>query len=203
MSILSKHSNAEKITMRSKKAIALTLLSAFLLLAVATQAQNGSYSNLTLQPRSEATALRYSLFGTVTPVATGFAVRGGSGIQLIATGVLIGPSLGYFYGGCTVRGITGIGIRVGLVALTAVAADAAARSSSGGSSGSFLEGVGAVLGVALVGSCVITIHAIYDIAKVKSTVRKHNRQFQERSLSLVPTYFPDLDAAGLALQLTF
>lgn len=189
--------------MKGNTLVTLTLLTAFLLLAVATQAQNGSSSNLTLQPRSEATALRYSLFGTVTPVATGFAVRGGSGIQLIATGVLIGPSLGYFYGGCTVRGIKGIGIRVGLVALTAVAADAAARSSSGGSSGSFLEGVGAVLGVALVGSCVITIHAVYDIAKVKSKVRKHNEKLRARSLGIVPTYSPNSDAPGLALQLTF
>jgi hypothetical protein len=188
--------------MKSRRSVTLTLLGAFLLLlTAASQAQNGGYSNLTFQPKSAGAALRCSLFGTVVPVATGIATIAMAdkvqlitrGMLLVGSGIVVGPSVGYFYGGCGGRGGTGIAIRLGLGALTSgVMAVGASPSNEG-----FL------LGALLVGSGLATIHAIYDVAKVKSTVRKHNERLQARSLGVVPTYLPDSDAPGLALQLTF
>ena len=188
--------------MRSRRSVTLTLLGAFLLLTAATQAQDRGYSNLTFQPKSEGAASAWSLLGTAIPVATGIAMAHNHelvtpGVLLVASGIIVGPSLGYFYGGCGNRGGTGIAIRLGLGTLTFGGMVIGASSSSG------WDGLGIAVGVFLAGSGVITIHALYDIAKVESTVRKHNQKMQARSLGIVPTYSPDSDAAGLALQMTF
>lgn len=201
--------------MKGRRSVTLTLLGAFLLLlTAASQAQHGGYSNLTFQPKSEATALRYSLFGTVLPIATGIAMFHSEklfapGLFLGAAGIMVGPSLGYFYGGCTGRGLTGTGIRFGVAGLAAalaaaMVAESRKRHSTGGDGGwGYFEVRDEVAPMLVIGSSIIVIDTIYDIAKVKSTVRKHNEKMQARSLSIVPTYSPDSDAAGLALQITF
>jgi hypothetical protein len=191
--------------MRSRRSVALTLLGAFLLLlTAASQAQDGPYIPPTFQPKSEDKALRYSLFGTVAPVTAGIALACDDqltmpGLLLVASGIMVGPSLGYYYGSCGGRGGKGIAVRLGLSALTYGLGAFFYYTTD--YSGSGVEDV--TPGVLVAGSAAVTIHAICDIAKVKSTVRKHNEKIQARSLGIVPTYSPDSDAPGLALQLTF
>jgi len=176
------------------------------LLAVLVFAFSGSISaqtigedNQVIQLKSETTALQYSLYGTLFPVGISLASK--SGYELAIAGVLVGPSLGYFYGGKADRGMKGILIRTGTVALTWVIGGIAAQSAGGGFSG--LE---AAIKVCAVGAGVVLIEAIYDIATVKSTVRKHNeelRQKNQTSVTLLPKYFADSGAGGLELRITF
>jgi hypothetical protein len=198
MSILSKHSDTEEVTMKVKTLVTLTLLTAFLPLAVATQAKDRGYSNLTFQPKSEGAALCWSLLGTVVPVV-GTSVAGGEFV-LATAGIFVGPSLGYFYGGETARGLKGIAIR-GCVATASllIGAELGLEFDIFGTGDADDDGW-AIVGL---GAGFVMGHAIYDIAKVKSTVRKHNEKLRARSLGIVPTYSPNSDAAGLALQMTF
>jgi hypothetical protein len=192
MSVLSKHSNTEEVTMKGKTLVALTLLSAFLLLTVTAQAQDRGSDGLTYQPKSETTALMLSLSGTVIPV--GLAVAEVFEPRWVITGIFVGPSLGYFYGGEPGRGLKGIAIRGGV---------ATASVLVGAELGLDIWGDGGGWWVVLAGTAFVVGDAIYDVARVRSTVRKHNEKLQARSLGIVPTYPPDSDAPGLALQLTF
>lgn len=193
MSILSKHSNAEEVTMKGKTLVTLTLLSALLLLAVATQAQESGSGNLTYQPKSEASALMLSLSGTVIPVGAALAEVVEPGWVL--TGIFLGPSLGYFYGGEAGRGLKGIAIRGGVATASVLIGAELGLDIWGGDTGGW--------GVVLAGTVFVVGDAIYDVARVRSTVRKHNEKLQAGSLGIVPTYSADSDAPGLALQMTF
>ena len=139
-----------------------------------------------------------SLSGTVIPV--GAALAEAVQPQWVITGIFLGPSLGYFYGGEAGRGLKGIAVRGSVAAASLlVGAELGLEFNIFGTGDADDEG----WPIVILGAAFVTGHAIYDIAKVKGAVRKHNHQLQERSLSVVPTYFPDSDAAGLALQLTF
>src|SRR6185312_2151270 len=62
--------------------------------------------------KSESTALRCSLLGTMVPIGVGtFLVGGGAGASVVLGGAVIGPSLGHFYAGRPWRAAIGIGIR--------------------------------------------------------------------------------------------
>ena len=153
-------------------------------------------------PKSEGAALRYSLFGTLLPLGTG-AIMGaagefdGSEMVIMATGLVVGPSIGYFYGGCPGRGVAGIGTRIGLSAATAVGMCIA------GSGGDGYGSLGGVVAVGLAGSCAVALHALIDIGEVKGAVREHNCAWTQTPIRVVPAYFADSGAGGLQLQLTF
>lgn len=163
-----------------------------------------------LKLKSETKALRWSLLGTLVPITTGV----GTGILysrpnddpapalvLIGSGLLIGPSLGYFYGGKSDRGMKGVLIRTGIEVVTMVGAGIAV-SSGGGDFGDFGNVVAAFI-VLAVGQGLVLAHGIYDIAKVKSEVRKYNQSLQETTLMVAPKYFADSGAPGLQLRITF
>lgn len=179
--------------MKGKTLVTLTLLSALLLLAVATQAQESGSGNLTYQPKSEASALMLSLSGTVIPVGAALAEVVEPGWVL--TGIFLGPSLGYFYGGEAGRGLKGIAIRGGVATASVLIGAELGLDIWGGDTGGW--------GVVLAGTVFVVGDAIYDVARVRSTVRKHNEKLQAGSLGIVPTYSADSDAPGLALQMTF
>jgi hypothetical protein len=154
------------------------------------------------QPKSEEAALRYSLFGTLLPLGTGAIMGaagefGGSEIVIMGTGLVVGPSLGYFYGGCPGRGVAGIGTRIGVSAATAVGMCIASKSGNGWVS------LGGVVTVGLAGSCFVAIHALVDVGEVKGAVREHSLASTKTPIRVVPTYFADSGAGGLQLQLTF
>jgi len=124
---------------------------------------------------------------------------------LIFSGIFLGPSAGYFYGGCPGRGVKGVLLRVGTGALTAVAASAAASSYESDEALDF-SGIAAAATVGAIGSGMILIEAIIDIAKVKGAIEKNNIERTRQAgtnVKLLPRYFADSNAGGLELNITF
>jgi hypothetical protein len=114
-------------------------------------------------------------------------------VTLILSGVIVGPSLGYFYGGCTKKGFISIGKRIGI------------------SGGTFLLGYMAFTdvsgddytpGLILISGGVLTIASAYhDIAVVDDTVRKHNASLA--NISIAPTYISSSGAPGVEVMVRF
>jgi hypothetical protein len=123
-------------------------------------------------------------------------------VVIIASGIVIGPSSGYFYGRCAGRGANGIMLRVITGVATVVAACAVARSGESNEWMDFsnLYDAGMVAGI---GAGIVIIEAAYDLARVKSTVRGHNEKALNISISLSPKIFSDGNAPGLELRAMF
>ncbi|OGC91795.1 MAG: hypothetical protein A2W25_03505 [candidate division Zixibacteria bacterium RBG_16_53_22] len=169
-----------------------------LLLWVSPMAQDIGRDLKTPEPKNPSTALALSVGATIIPIATGLArIENDDGTWLIAIpGVFVGPAVGYFYGGCTGRGMQGILTRTAIGALGLIVASQAANGRSG------MESIGA--GVAVIGafSVIIGVDAIYDIAVVQKTVKEQNRR-KTLSLSLIPNFFPESDGYGLMISMAF
>jgi len=108
--------------------------------------------------------------------------------------LVIGPSPGYFYGGLAERGIIGMGIRGGGLAIIIT-----------GIMNSPLvdveEGQGGLL---IIGGLAIAIGStIYDLVKVRGAVEKHNLKVREKMLKISPTYIPQAKAFGITIQVRF
>jgi hypothetical protein len=118
-----------------------------------------------------------SLACTLVPVAAALLdVPGGE--TAAAAGAFIGPAVGYFYGGCTGRGVQGILIRGGIAVVgVAVAVGGAAY---GGFEETPDDYPYAIAGVGIL----FAASAIYDIAVVGRHVQKRN---VEHRLSFEPT----------------
>lgn len=114
-------------------------------------------------------------------------------VALILSGIIIGPSIGYFACGKVEQGVNGIVIR-SLI-----------------SSSSFLLGVklGSIRGgifTMMIGSVVTIGFAIKDIVSVDDPVQKNDKDIScsaAPSLRIAPAYFADSGAAGLQLNLNF
>lgn len=155
--------------------------------------------------KSESTALTLSLASTLAPLALGIALiaadgddydsgsTGEIGAVLAGSALYFGPAVGYWYGGAAGRGWKGVGIRFAVGAATTLGALAICggdRCSIWGDDDGATAGAGLLL---LAGGGFILGSAIYDIAKVKSHVRKANEEKLQRSgveLSLAPTLSP-------------
>lgn len=156
---------------------------------------------------SESAAFGRSLWGTIVPVSVGLVIGAGNegpngnaetgalGFLAFTGGLVVGPSLGYFYAGERGRAWRGLGLRVlGFGALIGAAA------ASWGCYGNECKTAGAV---ALVGSVMTLGSGVYDIATVRGAVRRRNEHAQGVSINVEPTYSSRQRAAGIALQLTF
>jgi len=201
---------------------------AMLLLTTSARAQGEFPYYSSPQLKSENTALKYSAASTVVPIAAGvlwwsldspekvnyFDHYGGYigsyhkepdrtvPLLLISTGIMVGPSIGYFYGGRATRGMTGLCIRAGTAVLTAIVADAVANNQPD----VFLAETFAGYAVGIAGSIVIIIESIYEIAAVRGAVREHNNEFirhQGSSVTLFPVYFAQSETVGLGINVNF
>ncbi len=150
---------------------------------------------------SEGTAFTLSLAGTLAGWGLLLASTGrdtwdtpseaSSALTCVAiAGLMAGPSLGYFYGGCWGRGLLMTAVRVG-VSLGVLAYSLNNDEED-------LTGLGyAYLGV-LLGT------AIYECATVKSAVRKHNAaHMAQRGLTVAAAPFVLPKGAGLHVRLSF
>jgi len=105
-------------------------------------------------------------------------------------GIMVGPSLGNFYGGLWGRGLLMTGLRVG-VSVAAIAYSMYYDEADN-------TAVVALWLGTLIGS------AIYECATVKSAVRKHNAaRIAKRNMKLAVAPFPVRRGAGLSVQLSF
>jgi len=136
--------------------------------------------------KSENKAFNLSLWSTLIPTIT---------IVASPLGLIAGPSMGYFYGGAPGRGWLGIGIRTAGVG-GMIVSFAASWDCSGSECGTGLAFF--TLGAAItVGS------AIYDIATVKSIVRKHNQSLRKTGWMITPKFLAKHKAGILELRLRF
>jgi hypothetical protein len=169
--------------------------------------------------KSEDTALWLSLGSTLLPLAAGGVMIAASdaegslstaGALLVSSGLYFGPAVGYWYGGASGRGWKGVGIRLG----TGIAAGLAITLICGDNNcnGSVFDdddvrSATAASLVALAATGVILGSAIYDLARVKSHVRKANEQKLRdsgASLSVLPVVSPaNGGTAGLVAQVRF
>jgi len=167
--------------------------------------------------KSEDTALWLSLGSTLLPLAAGGVMIAVSdaegslntaGALLVSTGLYFGPAVGYWYGGASGRGWMGTGIRVGTglaagLAIVAICGDDNCGIWDDGDEGA----VAAASLLALAATGVILGSAIYDLAKVKSHVRKANEdklRDSGASLSVLPVVSPaNGGTAGLVAQVKF
>lgn len=197
----------------SKRTITLAAgLCWFVIISTAT-AQVNPLDTLTLHLKSPGEAQAISALSTIGPVACGLlsATQGEDNygtpeVVLILSGITVGPSTGYFYGGKTARGFTGIGVRVGIGAVTAMAAAGAAANAAKDNQGFGFPELEAAMSVGVVGAGIIAISAIYDIAAVRSAVEKRNSELINRSqtsVKMFPKYFADSGAGGLQLTVSF
>ena len=169
--------------------------------------------------KSEDKALWLSLGSTLLPMGAGALMVAASddgtsletvGALLIGSGFNFGPAVGYWYGGAAGRGWKGVGIRLGTGLLTSLGVLAICGGTGGENCNVFDsdngDSVAAASIVMLAGLGVMAFSAVYDIAKVKSHVRKANdeKRRQAPQLSLVPVVSPaNGGTAGLAGRVRF
>lgn len=138
--------------------------------------------------KSEKTALRYSLIGTLAPTAT---------LILAYPSLLIGPSMGYFYADEPGRAWKGIGIRA-----LATGGMISAFGICGWDCGEGDSEYNIAWAVFLASSGAFVGSAIYDIATVERTVRHHNESLQI-SWTVAPVYSPRDRTIGLRIGMRF
>lgn len=169
-----------------------------------------------LNLKSEDTAMWLSLGSTLLPVAAGAVMIAASddesslntaGAILASSGLYIGPAVGYWYGGASGRGWKGVGIRLGTGLVAGLAITLICTSGDCGYFDNDSGSTTAVSLVALAATGVILGSAIYDLAKVKSHVRKANEaklRDSGASLSVLPVVSPaNGGTAGLVAQVRF
>lgn len=145
-----------------------------------------------IQPpfKSPSTAFKYSLWGTIAPLPT---------LVLTLPAIIVGPSLGYFYGGKPGRAWLGIGLRTaglgGMVSSFAICG----WDCGPGDSGYDIAWV-----VFLAGGGLTVVSAIVDIASVKRDIRERNEKLSTKTqLSAGPMYFPMTKTVGVGISLRF
>jgi hypothetical protein len=189
-----------------------------------TSAQDKTSFNSNYKPKSERKTLMWSVSGTVLPVATGLGIlftdkdkikRSYNAytdkwytyrespnptlpIVLLCSGIIIGPSLGYFYGGESDYGWKGIAIRSTTCLGALIGAEMASQET-----GEVWNGWSVWSGVFFICSGVALVNSITDITKVRGAIREHNQFIRETAISLTPKYFADSGAGGLELRMTF
>jgi hypothetical protein len=123
-------------------------------------------------------------------------------VALICGGLILGPSAGYFAGGCPERGLSGILLRTATAGLTvgivAVAANAAKDDE-------FLDfsNIAAAVTFGAVGATAILFEAAYDISHVKQAVRLQALQKKKAVVSVAPALFGGGNAPGMELKVIF
>jgi hypothetical protein len=157
--------------------------------------------------KSEGAAFTISLLGTLVPLALGTAIvatsddiyysdsSGSAGTLLIYTGLYFGPSLGYFYAGKSGRGWASFGLRNGIGVVAFMGAVAVCSGSCEDDSEATAAGL-----VLLAGGAGILASAIYDLAKIKSTVRERNENELASRVAVMPTY-SRADGPGVRVSL--
>ena len=172
--------------------------------APSTQAAEG------LDIKSESTALWLSLGATVVPTAIGVLMIASDdsdvgalvGSLVGGAGLYFGPAVGYWYGAAAGRGWKGVGIRFGTGFVAGLTSILICGENCDLDSDEFsAAGV-----ITLIGGAVIVGSAIYDIAKVRSHVRKANdaKRADAARLSIAPILSPaGGGTAGVVARVTF
>lgn len=158
-------------------------------------------SSSTLRLPSESKAAYLSLATTLIPFVIGAKLANSDdsnpvpGAVIAGTALIIGPSSGYFYGGCSSRGLDGMIVRL----MTGAVAGVVSWKLAG--TGSDWLGLENTATTVYIGGAIIGIEALYDLGAVRSTVRKRNASVASTTVSLGPGF--SLSGDALTLNLTF
>lgn len=142
-----------------------------------------------LELKSPQSAAWLSLAGTLVPLVGGIQLgkAGGTGAEIAGgaaiAGVLVGPSLGYFYGGCSRRGITGIAVRAGLSVVGLAAASQAEWPSLLDSD----DKGNAAAGIVVLAVTGVFVDMVIDLVRVSGTVRRENDRRRFERPAVMPT----------------
>jgi hypothetical protein len=123
-------------------------------------------------------------------------------LVLAATGIMIGPSVGYFYGDCGNRGSAGIAIR-GIVAGVTIVAATAVENSYHSSGFMDFSGLEAAITAGVVGCGIVVIDSIYDLCLVKKNVQTQNNRKLATRVNLTPGIASDGATPTLNLSVAF
>jgi hypothetical protein len=178
----------------------ITPLAAAALIAAAPAAAQAQDARSSVTVKSPYLAAGLSLLGTVVPTALGVAVgdRNGSiGGWLIAYGVFVGPSTGYFYAGQVGRGMGSAALRFGIV----LGAAAGAMGACGGIWG--CDDPGAASAIAVVGLAAYAASALYDIARAGAAAQAWNARHAERRIAVTPRIDPAGRSGGVRVSIAF
>lgn len=189
---------------------------AVLALLVAVLLASPAAAQIAQPTAPEQKALRWSLWGTLVPVAAGSILwvtqashawasegpdRTGAAL-LVAGGLILGPSFGYHSAGLHGRGVRGVWSRAGVTLLSFGTAYAICGWDCSKGDAAY-----EVAWVALAtGSGLSAVSAIYDIARVKHNVRRQRaatRSSDTPQFSITPTYTPGQRALGLQVGIVF
>jgi hypothetical protein len=157
--------------------------------------------------KSPSAAARLSLAGTIVPFWGGILLGKNEGPSswiggsLALGGILIGPSLGYFYGGRSRRAVSGIATRTGLLAIMGIAASVAEFPSPLGPGD---EG-NAAADITLLAFCGVGIATVFDLVGVPETVRRQNDRRLHEHPAVTPTVrlLNGSSTPGLGFTVTF
>jgi hypothetical protein len=124
--------------------------------------------------------------------------NGGIRLSLLFVGLLVGPAVGYFYGGEPGRGWTGIGIRGGVLALCGGVGYAAFHGKNSS------DDLGPIILLGSAAFALVLGDAIYDLSNVEETIEKHNSEIQKAQLSIQPMlHVGNKNLVGLRVGVTF
>ncbi|MBA7637174.1 hypothetical protein ES703_44809 [subsurface metagenome] len=149
------------------------------------------------KPKSETTALYWSIGATAIPCAVSWLMRKtgerNEHIPLII-GVAIGPSTGHFYANQGWQAIKGISIRSGIGALGVLTTIIAAYGD--GKAPAII--IGCITGATVIGS------AVYDIFTAPSSVRKYNKSIDKTgNVYFIPKVDIKEESYGLSVVYCF
>lgn len=154
--------------------------------------------NDSVSQKSPLLAFALSALSTGIPVGIALAepdAKGSAPAILFTSGLVLGPLVGYLYGGVAGRGLLGAGIRFGVTGLTYLAAASTAGPS--------FSSLGSAVVVLVLGTAFVGVDAIYDILAVGGYVNEQNNLNRVFGVSVTPTYSFSTQSTGIQLTISF
>jgi hypothetical protein len=151
--------------------------------------------------KSPGTGRLISAAGTIGLVGAGILMispghGAGTGSIMIASGIIVGPSFGYFYANETGRGLSGIAVRTGIVGGSIAVGLIVGSTQKNG-----WDGLGTAVLISSIGALAASVLALDDVVSVGNLIEENNKRLGKATISLHPAYFPQTESAGLSLQI--
>lgn len=179
-----------------------------------------SQESSALGPKSTASAVKYSAYGTALPIAVGGALvlsTWGSdsdddqnqliiGLHIGALGAVVGPGLGHAYAGRWGHLAKGTAFRtVGALLLTAGIIEGATADMKlwGDSDEEDSEGRGSYWPPIILGGAIYLWSTIHDFRTLDDAVARYNQEHTGVTFGVSPAYFADQDALGIVVSVDF
>jgi hypothetical protein len=166
------------------------------LLLSAAAVQLAAQSTVAAMPsvKSPGTAFMLSFAATAIPfaIAAKTGDGGASAGGLVLFSMIVGPSIGHFYAGQSGRAFAGIGVRVGILALTAGAA-----AQSGGCNGDFI----CIPPAVIIGGLAEGVAMIADIVTAPHSANLTNEKRVMAYLTPLPAGADGHGRLGIGMQL--